>query len=48
MVSWIYCKCGKIIDEFEDKCHWCGHPLSEKEKDWNDDQQSPERQLELF
>lgn len=24
MVDWIYCSCGKVIDEFEEFCHWCG------------------------
>lgn len=25
MVIYIYCKkCGKVVDEFEKKCGWCG------------------------
>lgn len=25
MVLYIYCKkCGKVVDEFEKKCGWCG------------------------
>jgi hypothetical protein len=52
MVRWIFCQCGKIIDEFESKCHWCGRPLSENEKDWDEIPKKPqggsERQLELF
>lgn len=52
MVRWIFCQCGKIIDEFESKCYWCGRPLSEKEREWDEAPKNPqvgsERQLELF
>jgi RNA polymerase subunit RPABC4/transcription elongation factor Spt4 len=30
MVEYIFCKkCGRVVDEFEDSCHWCG---TKKEK----------------
>lgn len=33
MVEYIFCKkCGKVVDEFEDFCHWCG-TANEKDKD---------------
>lgn len=41
MVEYIYCVCGKPIDEYEDKCHWCGRPKPE-------DKEENERQLTLF
>lgn len=28
MVNWIFCECGKAVDEFESRCHWCGRPAS--------------------
>lgn len=24
MVRWQFCSCGKVVDEYEDKCYWCG------------------------
>lgn len=33
MVQWQYCKCGKIIDEYEDKCHWCGAIKTQEDED---------------
>jgi hypothetical protein len=53
MVLWMTCSCGKTIDEFELKCHWCGRELSEEEKKWDaakkeEAKRSTERQLELF
>jgi hypothetical protein len=24
MVCWQYCVCGKVVDEYEKQCHWCG------------------------
>jgi hypothetical protein len=52
----MYCACGKVVDEFETSCHWCGKPLTEKEREWiefnEDSDRKPaaggERQLELF
>lgn len=24
-MEWEFCKkCGKVVDEYEDKCYWCG------------------------
>jgi type I restriction-modification system DNA methylase subunit len=24
-MEWQFCKsCGKVVDEYEDKCYWCG------------------------
>lgn len=24
MVAWLWCpSCGKVVDEFENECHWC-------------------------
>ena len=30
-MEWQFCNiCNKVVDEYEDKCYWCGSP---KEKD---------------
>ena len=29
MVSYIFCKCGKVIDEYETKCYWCGRMIED-------------------
>ena len=31
MVEYIYCDCGKVIDEYETKCHWCGSPKNKED-----------------
>jgi hypothetical protein len=31
MVYWQYCSCGRVVDEFESKCHWCKKPSDESE-----------------
>lgn len=23
-MEWQYCDCGKVVDEYEKKCFWCG------------------------
>lgn len=35
MVEYIFCKkCGKVVDEFETVCHWCGNKKeSENDKE---------------
>lgn len=33
MVEWHYCECGKIVDEYEERCHWCGRPVEKKGDD---------------
>ena len=34
MVEYIFCKnCGKVVDEFECACHWCGKPKEDKDED---------------
>lgn len=30
MVEYIFCSCGKVIDEYESKCFWCGNKKKEK------------------
>ena len=33
MVEYIFCKkCGKVVDEFESACHWCGELKKEETK----------------
>lgn len=34
MVDYIFCECGKVVDEFEENCYWCKkvNKISEKEK----------------
>jgi hypothetical protein len=33
MVYYIFCKkCGKVVDEFEKKCHWCGCEIKEEDE----------------
>lgn len=24
MVQWWVCECGKVVDEYEKSCYWCG------------------------
>ena len=24
MVYWQFCTCGRVVDEYESQCHWCG------------------------
>jgi RNA polymerase subunit RPABC4/transcription elongation factor Spt4 len=32
-MEWQYCKaCGKVVDEYEQKCYWCGAPKEELEE----------------
>lgn len=45
MVEYIYCICGKPIDEYESKCYWCG---TIKPKDIEEKNEKKERQLVLF
>lgn len=26
MVGYIFCKCGKVVDEYESLCYWCKEP----------------------
>lgn len=29
-MEWQYCDvCGKVVDEYEQKCYWCGSPKKE-------------------
>lgn len=46
MVSWQYCVCGKIVDEYEDRCHWCGRPVEEELDE--SESKFDNRQLRLF
>lgn len=45
MVSWQYCVCGKIVDEYEERCHWCGRPVGDSEES---EPKEDKRQLRLF
>lgn len=39
MVEYIICKkCGKVVDEFETKCYWCGNKKEEEEKSKENEQ----------
>lgn len=43
MVLYINCKiCGKVVDEYEDRCYWCGekselNDLEKKESEKKDE-----------
>lgn len=38
MVQWQFCECGRIIDEYENKCHWCGkEKVPDNDEDEEDD-----------
>jgi hypothetical protein len=31
-MEWQFCNvCNKVVDEYEDKCYWCGTPKAEIE-----------------
>jgi thioredoxin-related protein len=33
MVEYIFCTCGKVVDEYEKKCHWCNKLKEEIKKE---------------
>lgn len=40
MVLYIFCKnCGKVVDEYEKCCHWCGFEnlINKEEKEAKDE-----------
>jgi hypothetical protein len=39
MVHWQFCPCGRIVDEYETRCHWCGRPPAHS----FDDAENPSR-----
>lgn len=46
---WQFCKvCGKVVDEYEDKCYWCGSLEYEDSNFQIKNQADDERQLKLF
>lgn len=45
MVSWMFCKCGHVIDEYEKECYWCGTYVDSLEKK---EESVVEKQLMLF
>ena len=46
MVTWIFCECGRVIDEYEQKCYWCG--AVPKEDSIEKEDLVVEKQLMLF
>lgn len=31
-MEWQYCDCGRVVDEYENKCFWCGSAKKNIEK----------------
>jgi len=40
MVVYSFCPCGKVVDEYESKCHWCGLPAGDSESILGEDDYS--------
>jgi hypothetical protein len=43
MVYYVFCyNCGKVVDEYESKCFWCGCVKKEEEKIESDENGKPD------